>query len=129
MPAIMKVHDENIGCAYGQAYGCVTGGGVVDNYPSGFSGSVFIPPVKTPGISGSPPPPKKVIDEFDFTDMVDQAFSAAVDWAGDLCKSPCCCDEIRIFVQCVFGSDDLLPPEGNNPTMCVKSLVITCPKP
>lgn len=82
------------GCAYGEAYGCFTGGGTAEDNGK----KIKVPPVITPGIPGAPGKPTDYIGTDEILELVNKAYTAAKEAAKKMCKT-CCCLEINIHVD------------------------------
>ncbi len=93
-PKALTVKKRNKGCAFGEIYGCATGGGIIDDDKYG---PVEVPNFPTPGIPGAPPKPHTDITGEDLVQLVTDAVNAAKVAASDMCKK-CCCDRIWIDV-------------------------------
>lgn len=122
-------------CAYGAAYGCLTGGGEYINPNEDIPtrtmpGYVVTDPVKSPGIPGAPPQPGGPVDGEDdcidgdeLRDLVDKAFSAAAEHARKtVCDKPCECKKLTVEIICVG------PVEKDDKSLCGKKEVVRCPK-
>ena len=99
MPGKMTVAEKDAGCAFGEMYGCFTGGGeahVSDDV------IVVIPIFETPGIPGAPGKPTDFIDDDELRDLADRAFEAAKGTAEGMCGKPCCCEFVSIRTEAVF---------------------------
>jgi hypothetical protein len=102
MPGKMSVKRKDRGCAYGEMYGCLTGGGDADLDDGR---TVVVSPFDTPGIPGAPKKPTDFIDDNELQSLADAAFAAAKNEARNMCKR-CCCDRIFIITEAVFSDDE-----------------------
>jgi hypothetical protein len=103
LPKALTVLKKNTGCAFGEMYGCATGGGVVDDEDLGL---VLVPNFPTPGIPGAPAKPADFIEDAQLISMVTGAVSAAKAAAKDMCKK-CCCTSVWIDVEVRLSPDEL----------------------
>jgi RHS repeat-associated protein len=115
MPAKLEVRSKDRNCAFGQQYGCATGGGIIRDYPlNGQYVTVLVPlgAYSSPGIPGAPARPNGEISDAQLIARVQQAFAAAQKQALKMCKR-CCCDAVEISTKVLLTDQewDRMRPE------------------
>jgi hypothetical protein len=106
MPGGMTVKRKDKGCAYGEIYGCATGGGSLESDVNGRSATILIPEFKTPGIPGAPSKPTTEVEDDALIDLATRAFAAAKTAALTMCKK-CCCKAVSISTMVVVSEEEL----------------------
>lgn len=103
MPGKMTVAREDEGFAFGEMYGCLTGGGEEELEPGE---TVVVSAFQTPGIPGAPPKPHDFIDDDQLVSLADGAFTAAKAQAQTMCAH-CVCPRIFITTEVLVGDATL----------------------